>query len=151
MPWPTQIKKIMIFRTTHPEPEYTEQSRLLVGKPFSWIEKLKMGRIGSGRMMIEGISQGLKPKQLSFSEIDYGNIELRPNGVILHFTHRLERYSWIIPYYRLVIYNTTYFSIHAEGQYIRFRKNKLYKNNKGFIDTMRKKQHELLDLGYYEY
>jgi len=109
-----------------------------------------MGRIGSGRMMIAGFSEALKPKQVSFSELDYGNIEMRPNGIILHFTNRLERYSWIVPFYRLVIYNSQYFSIHAEGQYVRFRKNKLYKKNKRFIDLMRQRQHELLDLGYYD-
>lgn len=109
-----------------------------------------MGRVGSGRMMIAGLSEGLKPKQVSFSELDYGNIEMRPNGIVLHFTHRLERYSWIVPFYRLVIYNSQYFSIHAEGQYVRFRKNKLYQNNKNFIDLMRQRQHEIMDLGYYD-
>lgn len=140
----------MIFRTTYHNPDFVEQSELLVGKAYSFLKRIKMGRVGSGRMMIAGLSEGLKPKQVSFSELDYGNIEMRPNGIVLHFTHRLERYSWIVPFYRLVIYNSQYFSIHAEGQYVRFRKNKLYQNNKNFIDLMRQRQHEIMDLGYYD-
>lgn len=140
----------MIFRTTYHNPDFVEQSELLVGKAYSFLKRIRMGRVGSGRMMIAGLSEGLQPKQVTFSELDYGNIEMRPNGIVLHFTHRLERYSWIVPFYRLVIYNSQYFSIHAEGQYVRFRKNKLYQNNKNFIDLMRQRQHEIMDLGYYD-
>ena len=109
-----------------------------------------MNGVGSGRMQIEELSQGLQPQQLQFSELDYGNIELRPKGIIVHFTNRLERYSWIIAYYRLNLYDASVFSIHSEGQFIRFRKNKNYVENRKFIKKLMAAKNDFLDQAYYD-
>jgi len=140
----------MIHRTTHPNKEYNTESNATVGRSFSLIDRVKRNGVGSKRLIIEELSDGLNPKQIQFSELDYGNIELRPKGIIVHFTNRLERYSWIIPYYRLALYDATYFSIHAEGQFIRFRKNKTYVENKTFISKMITAKSEFLNQGYYD-
>lgn len=140
----------MIFRTTYANEDYEKATKKLVGKPFTWVNKLKMRGVGSGRMMVAGMSEKLQPKQVQFAEIDYGNIELRTNGVIVHFTNRLERYSWLIPYYRLVIYNNKYFTIHANGNFIQFHKNNNYLKNKKFLEKMLDLKIEVLELGYYD-
>ena len=95
-----------------------------------------MRGVGSSRIMIEELSPKLQPENMQSVAINYANIELRPKGIIVHFTNRLDRYSWIIPYYRLVIYSTQTFSIHSNGSYIQFKKNKNYQNNKKFIHKM---------------
>ncbi len=126
----------MIFNTTHTNKEYEAESRLLIGKKYSFIESIKLGGIGSGRLFINTISENINLGKLTFSEINYGNIELRKKGIIVHFTNKLERFSWIIPYYKLVFYNTDYFSIHSNGNFIRFLKNKSYFENKKFINKV---------------
>ena len=141
----------MIFNTTYKNEKYDTESGVLVGKPFRWAQRIKHGGIGSGRINIHTLSPNLDVSQLEFSEIDYGNIELRPKGIIVHYTKKLERFSWIIPYYRLVIYNAQTFSIHANGNFIRFLKNKKYKENKKFIDKMLQRKNEFLNLEYYDY
>lgn len=140
----------MIFNTTYTNEDFTLQSNDLLGKPYSLLQKIKMNGVGSGRLMIAELSAKLLPKQQQFSEVDYGNIELRPNGIILHFTNRLVRFSWLVPYYKLVVYNSTFFSIHSDGNYIRFRKNKNYTDNKKFIDRMIDNKNEFLNLEYYD-
>lgn len=140
----------MIFNTTYNNQDYDDESALLVGKKFSIFERIKLGGIGSGRLVIEKTSSKLNIGKLKFSEIDYGNIELRPKGVIIHYTRKLERFSWIIPYYRLVIYNTQFFSIHANGNFIQFLKNKNYNDNKKFINRMVEIKNDFLDLDYYD-
>ena len=139
----------MIFNTTHNNQEYDKQSALLVGKKFTLFERIKRGGIGSGRLIIEKTSPKLNLGKLKFSEIDYGNIELRPKGIVIHYTRKLERFSWVIPYYRLVIYNAQFFSIHANGNFIQFSKNKNYKVNKKFINRMVALKNDFLNLEYY--
>ena len=140
----------MVFDTTYRNKDYDQQSTSLVGKPFSFIEKIKQGGIGSGRLIINSKSPKLDLGKLKFEEIDYGNIELRPKGIVVHYTRGLERFSWVIPYYRLVIYNSQFFSIHANGNFIQFLKNKNYRDNKKFIDKMNCTKNGHLNLSYYD-
>ena len=140
----------MVFNTTYKNKYYDQQSILLVGKKFSFIEKIKQGGIGSSRLIINSKSQKLDLGKLKSGEIDYGNIELRPKGIVVHYTRRLERFSWVISYYRLVIYNSQFFSIHANGNFIQFLKNKNYSNNKKFIDKMICIKNDHLNLSYYD-
>mgnify|MGYP006302395501 CR=1 FL=1 len=141
----------MIFNTTHNNKDYDIACADMVGKPFNLIQRIKKGGIGSGRLMIYKISPKLHLGSLKFSEIDYGNIELRPKGIIVHYTNKLERFSWIIPYYRLVVYNAQSFSIHANGNFIQFHKNRNYKENKKFLDKLIPLKCDYLQLEYYDY
>ena len=140
----------MVFDTTYKNKDYDQQSTSLVGKPFSFIEKIRQGGIGSGRLIINSKSPKLDLGKLKFEEIDYGNIELRPKGIVVHYTRGLERFSWVIPNYRLVIYNSQFFSIHANGNFIQFLKNKNYRDNKKFIDKMNCTKNDHLNLSYYD-
>lgn len=140
----------MLFNTSYTNKEYTKESIHILGKAFSFFEKIKIGGIGSSRLMIEELSTKLQPKNMQSSAINYANIELRPKGIIIHFSNRLDRYSWIIPYYRLIIYSTQTFSIHSNGHFIKFKKNKNYLNNKKFIAKVLDLKIKFLNLGYYD-
>ncbi|SRX55485.1 hypothetical protein [Aequorivita sp. CIP111184] len=140
----------MLFNTSYTNKEYNQQSVKILGKSFSFFEKIKMGGIGSSRFMIKEISPNLKPKNFQSIASNYSNIELRPKGIIIHFTNRLDRYSWIIPYYRLVTYSTQTFSIHSSGSFIKLKKNKNYIDNKKFIDKMLALKSNFLNLDYYD-
>ena len=140
----------MLFNTSHKNKAYTAKSIELVGNAFSLLEKIKRGGVGSSRLIIKELSTKLQPIHLQTIDDNFANIELRPNGIIIHFTNRLDRYSWIIPYYRLVVYRTKTFSIHANGHFIKFNKDKNYLANKKFITKMMDSKIEFLDLGYYD-
>lgn len=127
------------------------ESASLVGDKFTLFQRIKQGGIGSSRLIIDKTSPKLNLSKLKFSEINYANIELRSKGIIVHYTGKLERFSWIVPYYRLVIYNAQSFSIHANGNFIQFLKNKNYTENKKFIDKMIQLKNEFLNLQYYDY
>ena len=140
----------MLFNTSHTNKAYTKKSIEIVGKAFSLLEKIKRGGVGSSRLVIKDLSTKLQPIHLQTIDDNYANIELRPKGIIIHFTNRLDRYSWIIPYYRLVVYRTKTFTIHANGHFIKFNKDKNYLANKKFINKMMDSKIEFLDLGYYD-
>lgn len=126
----------MIYNTSFTNWNYEKESEEILGKPFSFFEKIKMGGIGSGRLGIAEISHHLKPKNMEITDNSYANVELRPKGIIIHFAHRLENYSWLIPHYRLVIYSTNKYTIHSNGHFIQFKKDKNYLMNKKFLQKM---------------
>tara|TARA_B100000795_G_C22792968_1_gene437844 strand:+ start:1447 stop:1878 length:432 start_codon:yes stop_codon:yes gene_type:complete len=126
----------MIFTTTHTNNEAKELTNNLLGLPFSFFQSLKMGGIGSKRMIVEKTSENIVDFLNKVSDINYANIELRPAGIIVLLNKGLENYSWIIPYRQLVLYKTDRLSIHAQGKYISFKNNKPYKENKKFIAKM---------------
>lgn len=141
----------MLFNTTYTNKEYSKESSTIVGKQFSLLKKIKLGGNGSSRLMIAKFSTKLEPKNRNTAAINYANIELRPKGIIVHFTNGLDRYSWVVPYFRLVVYNTQTLSIHANGNFIIFKKNRNYNDNKKFINKIIDlKNHTLNIKEYYD-
>mgnify|MGYP003635951816 FL=1 len=143
----------MIFTTTYSNREAKELINDLLGVPYTFIQSLKMGGIGSKRMIIEEVSENIGSFLNKVSDINYGNIELRPNGIIVMINKGLQNYSWAIPYRQLVIYKTNGLSIHAQGKFIRFTDNKTFKENKNFFKKMlelKAENHEKYSLPVYE-
>ena len=140
----------MLFNTSYTNKDYNKESIDALGKAFSFFEKVRRGGVGSSRLVIKELSIKLQPKDMQSSDINYANIELRPKGIIIHFTSKLDRYSWIIPYYRLVTYSTETFSVHSNGNFIQFMKNKNYQDNKKFIAKMIDLKNNFLNLSYYD-
>lgn len=140
----------MIFNTTYKNKDDEVQLNEMLGKPYSFIERIKLKGIGSSKLIIKEFSTYLKPKDKQVSDINYVNIELRPKGVILHFTNKQQRFAWAIPYYKLHIYKTNFFSIHANGHFIKIQKDKQYRANHSFLNKMNELKIKYLQLGYYD-
>ncbi|MBN2868849.1 MAG: hypothetical protein JXK08_09270 [Flavobacteriaceae bacterium] len=126
----------MLFNTSYTDKEITKQINNLLGKPFSFFQAIKLKGIGSKRMIIDEVSPNLHTVINLVNDINYGSIELRPKGVLIHIGKGLQRFAWAIPYYRLVIYKTNGASIHADGKFIHFRENKTFKENKQFFKKL---------------
>ena len=127
---------IMLLNTTHHNSEHKQIIADIIGSPYSLVQKLKMNGIGSKRMIIDEVSPNLQSVMNLVSDINYGNIELRPKGILIHITKGLKNYTWIIPYYHLVIYKINGSSIHSQGNFVHFRNNKTFKENKKFFDKL---------------
>ena len=126
----------MIYNTTHTNKEATTMFNDLLGKPYSLIQAIKIGGIGSKRMIIDEVSPDFLKYINTVSDINYGNIELREGGILVHINKGLQNFSWAIPTYKVHIYKTNGFSIHADGNFVRFKNNKLLKENKKFLDKI---------------
>ena len=126
----------MIFNTTHKNKDAETTINDLLGKPYSFFQSVKLGGTGSKRMIIEEVSLSFLRFMNAVADINYGNIELREKGIVIHITKGLKNFSWAIPYYQLHTYKTDGFSIHAHGNFVRFKNNKLLKENKKFIDKV---------------
>ncbi|WP_034058673.1 hypothetical protein [Lacinutrix jangbogonensis] len=126
----------MILNTTHTSKENKELINDLVGKPYSFMQSIKLKGIGSKRMVIEDASPNFKQYLNTVSDINYANLELRSSGILIHITKGLQNFTWTIPFYQLVIYKTNGSSIHAQGRFIHFQNNKMLKENKLFFDKV---------------
>tara|TARA_B110000091_G_C13792137_1_gene466180 strand:- start:35 stop:469 length:435 start_codon:yes stop_codon:yes gene_type:complete len=126
----------MIYNTTNKNKEAEAIFNDLLGKPYSFFEAIKLGGIGSKRMIIEEVSSGFLKIMNAISDINYANIEVREKGILVHINKGLQNFSWAIPFYQLHTYKTSGFSIHAHGNFVRFKNDKLFKENKKFIDKI---------------
>ena len=126
----------MILDATHPNKENEALINDLVGKSFSLFHAIKLKGIGSKRMMVEEFSPNMQQYKNTVSDVNYANIEMRPLGILIHINKGLKNYTWVIPYYQLVIYKTNGSSIHAQGRFIHFRNNTTLKENKAFFDKL---------------
>ncbi|MDP5105755.1 MAG: hypothetical protein NWQ31_06255 [Polaribacter sp.] len=126
----------MLYNTTYKNKDAEATINNLIGKRYSFFESIKLKGTGSKRMIIEDVSIGFKTNMNTVSDVNYGNIELRSKGIIIHINKGLQNYSWAIPFYQLHIYKTNCYSLHAQGNYVRFKTDKLYKENKTFLDRI---------------
>jgi hypothetical protein len=126
----------LIFDTTHKNRDAEATINDLIGSAYSIFEAIKMKGIGSKRMIIINVSEGFRNIMNTVSDINYGNIELRKKGILVHINKGLKNYSWAIPFYQLHTYKTNGYSIYAQGNFVRFANNKLLNENKKFIDRL---------------
>lgn len=126
----------MVLNTTYYNKEQIELINDLVGKPFGLLQSIKMKGIGSKRMIIEDVSPNMQQYLNKIEDVNYANIELRPIGILIRINKALKTFTWVIPYYQLVIYKTNGSSIHAQGRFIHFRNNITFKDNKAFFDKL---------------
>tara|TARA_X000001036_G_scaffold214985_1_gene201378 strand:- start:1404 stop:1826 length:423 start_codon:yes stop_codon:yes gene_type:complete len=132
----------MIFNSTYTDKEKELEVEKLIGKKYGIISSIRLNGVGSKRLIVQETSQNLKKIIIQKSDLIYSNIEIRPGGVIVYIAEGLNRYSWVIPYYKLVIYKTPNYSIHSEGDFIRFSNNVNVKENLKFFKKLLK--HKIL-------
>ncbi len=126
----------MILDTTYTNKSNNQLIEDLVGKHLSFIDVLKIKGIGSKRMIIEDVSPNFNPYLNLISDPTYCTLEIRPNGLLIRINKGLKNYTWVIPFYHLVIYKTNVTSIHAQGKFIHFKNKITFKENKSFFDKL---------------
>ena len=126
----------MILNTTYLDKEKKKLIIQKVGKSLSLWDSIFNTIKGSHRMIIDSYSSGFEGFLRKDNNILYASIENRNLGIIVRISNNYETISWLIPFYKLGIYKSRKFSIHSEGQYIKFRIDKNYIMNKRFISNM---------------
>uniref|UniRef100_UPI0040490750 hypothetical protein n=1 Tax=Flavobacterium sp. TaxID=239 RepID=UPI0040490750 len=126
----------MFYEITYRNDTITKEINDFIGKPYSFLKAIQMGGIGSHRMMVEEVSAHFKNVVNTVSDINYGSLEIRPNGIIFHITKGLQRFVWLIPYHSLVIFKSKTLSIHADGKFIKFKNNQFTRKNSVFISKL---------------
>ena len=131
----------MIFNSTYTDKKKELEVEKLIGKKYSLFSSIKFNGVGSKRLIIEETSPKFKKIIIQKNDLIYSNIELRYRGIIVYIAEGLNRFSWVIPYYKLVIYKTPNYSIHFDGNFIRFSNDLNFKENLKFFKKL--KHHQL--------
>ena len=124
----------MIYNTTLTDKNIYLAVNELVGKRFGIFHKLKNGSIGSEPFIIQSCSLEF---DINFDSIEYNrkcNIELRPNGIIVHFRKNSSSFIWPIPFRHLTVYKSgQILSIYENTIYLKLKPKVNRKNNSPFI------------------
>ncbi|NND62187.1 MAG: hypothetical protein HKN48_03220 [Flavobacteriaceae bacterium] len=94
----------MLVNVSYNNKSITKTIDAELGKPFTLRDRIKMGGIGSPRLVITNTSVQINNLLILDNNRNYCNIELRPKGIIIGFRSLLESYALIIPYYKLTLY-----------------------------------------------
>ena len=123
----------MIYNSTYTDIEKDIETDNLVGKKYNLIKSIRLRGIGSKRLIVDELGINFKKLIQQKNDIIYSNIELRKKGIIVYVVDGQKRFTWVIPYYKLVIYKTPSFSIHSNGNFIRYSNKLNHKQNLVFL------------------
>ena len=123
----------MIYNSTYTDIEKDIETDNLVGKKYNLIKSIRLRGIGSKRLIVEELGINFKKLIQQKNDIIYSNIELRKKGIIVYVVDGQKRFTWVIPYYKLVIYKTPSFSIYSNGNFIRYSNKLNHKQNLVFF------------------
>ena len=126
----------MIYNLSYRDREIVREINHTLGKPFGLIERFRMKGIGSPRFTLTSASEEITRRLPTDESLVKVSIELRPKGIIVHFKKFTEHYSWIIPYYKLTIYQSSWLSIYSEEIFMKFIKTGLKKPHRKFLSKL---------------
>ena len=123
--------EIVIYNTTYFDKEIRDEINTTLGNPYGLLDVLKLGTIGSSRMIIPEESKRFVEFTQQNQDITYASIELRPKGILVYISKSYHTLSWTIPYHQLTLYKTEHLTLHCNGEFLRL---KIRRNqNKSFI------------------
>ena len=131
------LNKKMLVNISYKNLKIEKKINELVGKPFSILENIKKGGIGSPKLFITRCSKEIYDLLHVNESVKFCNIELRPNGIIIGFQSRLEIYALVIPYHKLVVFkpgNTITF--HIDAHYVSVDNSGHKPNIRKFIEKI---------------
>lgn len=113
----------MLLNVSYNRPKINNQIDESVGRAFSLVDRIKMGGIGSGKLVINSTSKQIYNLLILDSYRDVCSIEMRPKGIILSFRSLLETYALIIPFYKLKIYKgkSEEYSVYMDDYFIKVK------------------------------
>ena len=116
----------MLLNVSYNNPDVRKKIDEAVGRPFTLMERIKMGGIGSPKLFINTCSLEINNLLILDNNLNICNIEMRPLGIIVGFRSLLESYALIIPYYKLSLYKgkADEYSIYRDKYYFKIRARK---------------------------
>ncbi|MFL2637676.1 MAG: hypothetical protein ACJ0O2_05940 [Flavobacteriaceae bacterium] len=111
----------MLKNISYNNPKIIDEINNYVGKPYTILKRLKIGGIGSSKLIINSADSIIENLLNLDNNLNYCNIEIRPKGIIIHFKSILETYGLIVPFYKLKIFKgkANEYSIYIDNFFIK--------------------------------
>ena len=130
----------MLRNLSYKDLEIEKEINSLVGKKFDFLEKIKMGGVGSKKLLIKKSDNQVYEILSNSYNLNECNIEIRKKGIIIYFRSRQSTYGLIIPFYKLIIFKLdhNHYTINYDHFYLKIRiKNKF--DHKFFLKIFKHK------------
>lgn len=123
----------MLKNISYNNPKIIDEINNYVGKPYTILKRLKIGGIGSSKLIINSADSIIENLLNLDNNLNCCNIEIRPKGIIIHFKSLLETYGLIVPFYKLKIFKgkANEYSIYIDNFFIKV--NASEKNEHDFL------------------
>ena len=111
----------MLKNISYNNPKIIDEVNNYVGKPYTILKRLKIGGIGSSKLIINSADSIIENLLNLDNNLNCCNIEIRPKGIIIHFKSLLETYGLIVPFYKLKIFKgkANEYSIYIDNLFIK--------------------------------
>ena len=111
----------MLKNISYNNPKIIDEINNYVGKPYTILKRLKIGGIGSSKLIINSADSIIENLLNLDNNLNYCNIEIRTKGIIIHFKSLLETYGLIVPFYKLKIFKgkANEYSIYIDNFFIK--------------------------------
>jgi len=111
----------MLKNISYNNPKIIDEINNYVGKPYTILKRLKIGGIGSSKLIINSADSIIENLLNLDNNLNYCNVEIRPKGIIIHFKSLLETYGLIVPFYKLKIFKgrANEYSIYIDNFFIK--------------------------------
>ena len=111
----------MLKNISYNNPKIIDEINNYVGKPYTILKRLKIGGIGSSKLIINSADSIIENLLNLDNKLNYCNVEIRPKGIIIHFKSLLETYGLIVPFYKLKIFKgrANEYSIYIDNFFIK--------------------------------
>jgi hypothetical protein len=133
----------MIYNVTYSDKNTVREINAAVGKPYGLIDNLRMRGIGSEPFIMVETSPNFEEFTHGLEEPKKCNIELRPKGIIVHFSRKRVNYVWPIPMHHLSVYQSgRIISIYGNTEFIKMKQKTQQKKGSPFIQKLMKHKSE---------
>ena len=123
----------MLLNVSYNRPKIKQQINDKVGVPFTLMQRIKLGGIGSGKLSIHSCSIQIHNLLILDNNLNVCGVEMRPKGVIVTFRSLLDTYALVVPYYKLKLYKgqSKIYSIYMDNYFVK-------------VEAKEKRNHEFL-------
>mgnify|MGYP003683748465 FL=1 len=113
----------MLNNLSYKDLKIEKEINTLIGKEYSFLEKLIRRGIGSKKLIIKKADNIIYDKLSKSYDLNECNIEIRSKGIIIYFKSKLLTYGLSIPYYKLIIFkvDTSHYTINYDKYFLKLR------------------------------
>lgn len=123
-----------LYSTSYKDKKQAREINELVGESYSFLDRIRMGGIGSKRLEIESATEHFNEVLNASHYQTLVSLEIRPKGVLVYFRRRLDNFTAVYPFEELEISNAKTICFKSGDSSICFKDG--YVIDSSFFDKM---------------
>lgn len=137
----------MIIDVSYTSDENKKKINEFLGKPYSLLQRIKMGGIGSPKLSLLDADDEVSRLMNRDINRNVCNIELRPKGIIIGFRSHLDPYALLMKYrdLKIIKLDSLTFRIETQENFIEIQSRKRDKAIRKFLERLEREKNDFLE------